>query len=357
MAVETENVECLMGWLAEGGPARTHTGGDLLVERLAVLAFQDDRGWPDDPGRAVSHRDALRVWFAGDSAGESRFVEATRPDADPGAFIDWFLPVVLAREEQATRSQEGDAGDEPCWRNPNHDGTPGTEFYRIDPGTGGYLYAAGEDDEEWLAYEQRRYSEPARDEAYGLAYRYDRRDGTYEWYDEQSAGWRDQAWADARAAGTDGAASGASDRSEAAWDGNVRMFYRLGPDGAYEYADARSPGNGSSGCGEVWLSAEQARTRVMPVFLIPGWQDLEDETWARGWYTLPDTAGGYRYLYSPERTPGAGDEGWSAVPPAPPADPTPEQEEEYALLGFTLDEAVEAIRALSEALDAPGAPE
>jgi hypothetical protein len=35
------------------------------------------------------------------------------------------------------------------------------------------------------------------------------------------------------------------------------MFYRVGPGGAYEFADAVTPGERASGCGDVWLSQEQ----------------------------------------------------------------------------------------------------
>lgn len=363
MAVETENVECLMGWLADGSPARALTGADRLVEKLAAVVFDGDYGWPMSTFHVDDFRDALRAWFAEDDR-ESRFVDLTDPDADPGALIDWFLRVVLEWEEQAARSHpddedaDEDADDEAPrgWRNTSYDGTPGTEYYRSDPATGEYVYAESEDDEEWVSYDRRRYSESDRDDAYRLTYRYDRKGGVYEWYDERTATWRDQAWADAQAAGAGGAAAGASERSEATWDENWGMFYRLGSNGIYEYADARSPGKESSGCGGVWLSAEQARTRVVPIHLIPGWQDIEDEPWAAGWYTLPDGSGGYRYLHSPDRTPQAGSDGWSQVLPAPPVSLTTEQEEEYVALGFTLDEAAEAIDSLTDALNGLAAP-
>ncbi|MEV5959868.1 hypothetical protein AB0M11_40075 [Streptomyces sp. NPDC051987] len=357
MVVETEHVECLMGWLAYGSPARSLVGAERLVEKLAVVVFQGDYDWPTSTSRADDYRDALREWFA-DDVRESEFVDMADPDTDPGLLIDWFLPVVLEWEEQVARGQREDAdGEAPRgWRNPRFDGTPGTEYYRIDAATGEYVYAEREDDEDWVVYDRRRYAEPAWDDAYGLTYRYDRKDGVYEWRDEQTATWEDQAWADAHAAGPDGSA-GTSERSEVAWDENRRMFYRLGPNGIYEYADARIPGDESSGCGEVWLSDEQARTRVMPIHLIPGWQDLEGEPWAEGWYTLPDGSGGYTYLHSPDRTPEAGDDGWSQVPPAPPAPLTAEQEEEYAALGYTLDEAAEVIDNLTEALNGLAAPQ
>jgi hypothetical protein len=42
------------------------------------------------------------------------------------------------------------------------------------------------------------------------------------------------------------------------------MFYRIGPDGQYQYADAVVPGDENSGSSEVWLSYEQVMTRAAP---------------------------------------------------------------------------------------------
>ncbi|GGN16224.1 hypothetical protein [Streptomyces fuscichromogenes] len=361
MAVERENIETLMRWLADGSPARSaHAGADALVEKLAAVVFGGEWAWPDRADQADVYRDRMRDWFTGDSGHEDQFTELTAPDADPGMFIDWFLPVVVEREGREVRDAAGQPEDgerETGWANPNFDGTPGTEFYRADEATGEYLYASREAGPDWAAYDERRYLEPARDDSYGLDCRYDRRDGVYEWYDEASGTWEDQAWADEYTARGDDGTGNAADRSEAVWDDNWRMFYRLDLDGVYQYADARSPGDQPSGCGDVWLTAEQAQQRVIPVHLIPGWHGLQGESWARDWYALPDGAGGYRYLHSPGRTPDAGEDGWSQVPPAPPLELTSEQEEVIASMGFTLDEAAEAIEAFTQALSAWGVPE
>ncbi|MFJ9559011.1 hypothetical protein ACIRQQ_03090 [Streptomyces fuscichromogenes] len=250
MAVERENVETLMEWLAEGGPVRSaFTGADTLVEKLAAVVFDGESGWVGDAGRVDAYRDGLREWFADDSGREQQFTELTSPDADPGMLVDWFLPIVLEWEERAAAhgtdaaaQDEGGTG----WANANYDGTSGTEYYRLDATTQEYLYAASADGPDWATYEQRRYSEPARDDAYGLVYRYDRRGGAYEWLDEATGTWHDQAWADEHTAAG----------PEPAWDPNWNKFYRVGPDGGYEFADAVVPGQSSSGCGGVWVPAE-----------------------------------------------------------------------------------------------------
>ncbi|MEU9130623.1 hypothetical protein AB0D08_21405 [Kitasatospora sp. NPDC048540] len=264
MAVERENVEQLQEWLAEGSPQRgANPAAGILVERLAALVFQDEWAWPECTDRVDTYLDALRGRLARDGAGESRFVELTGPGADPGVFVDWFLPVVLGWERERT-AQDGTGGGDgtDCWPNPNHDGTPGTEFYRIEEGTGQYLYAAGTDADDWTTYDRRRYAEPVRDDAYGLDYRYDRRDEAYEWYDEESQTWNDQTWADLYAARRhDPGSQTPVEHAEALWDENWQMFYRIGPGGVYEFADAVARGERSSGPGEIWLSHEQVLLR------------------------------------------------------------------------------------------------
>lgn len=265
MAVESRNVERLMGWLADGSAARSaYAAAETLVEKLAVVVLHSGPEWPE-AGRVDDCRDALRGWFANDGGRESRFVELTGPDAEPGVFIDWFLPVVLEWEQRAAHNETGSApgGDTTVGlRNPNYDGTPGTEYYRLDAATGEYRYAASAEGPEWATYEQRRYSAAARDDNYGLKYRHDRRDGVYEWYDEGSGTWRDQAWANRYADHTPGQVADASAKERSpAWNDAWNMFYRIGPGGGYEFADATIPGQLSSGCGDEWLSREQVLER------------------------------------------------------------------------------------------------
>lgn len=250
MALEVDDVERMMEWLADGSPVRSqYVEAGVLVEKLTALLFPGEPDWPSRKDQADAYRDTLTGWFAGDSALESSFADLIRPDADPGVFVSWFARLVEEREAAAAATG---------FPNPNSDGTPGTAWYRVDESTGEYLYAASAEGPDWAAYEQRRYAPPSRDDGYGLDCRYDWRDGVYEWYDPESGTWRSQDWADRQVAArtTPEAGDGAA-ASDAYWDENWRMFYRVGPSGVYEYADAVTPGDESSGCGGVWLSHEQ----------------------------------------------------------------------------------------------------
>lgn len=260
MAVESDHVQQVMTWLAQDGPARTaNAGAEALVQKLAVVVFEGDAQWPERPDRVDAYCDALSTWLGADA---SQFTELTKPDADPDAFIDWFQPVVDGWESAAPTGLA----------NPNFDGTVGTEFYRFDEAAQEYQYSSSVDGAggDWATYDQRRYSEPAKDDSYGLNYRYDRKDQVYEWYDEPGQTWRNQAWADQHAADAQGAANAQPSPSPATgtfagpapeWDENWRMYYRVDSGGAYQFADAVTPGDKSSGCGDTWLSQEQASAR------------------------------------------------------------------------------------------------
>lgn len=269
MAVQSENVEQLMGWLADGSPARSaHTAAEPLVQRLAALVFQGDASWPNHTDRVDTYRDALSGWFANDKGGESQFADLTGPGADPGALIDWLQQFAQKSEQRAAGSETGTASDgaPPLGQqNPHGDGTPGTEYYRHDEATGQYLYAAAADSTDWATYEARRYTERAHDDNYGLDYRLDRTGQVYEWYDETTATWQDQTWADLHAAAghdPDSTAHPADGGAQPEWDENWTMFYRVGPGGVYEFADAVTPGDKSSGCTDQWLSHEQVLARA-----------------------------------------------------------------------------------------------
>lgn len=283
MAVQNENVEQLMRWLADGSDVRSaHAGADALVEGLAALVFQGDAGWPDHTDRVDAYRALLAGWFADDGARTSQFDGLTQPGADPGTLIDWFSQVVRDWEQRSAHTETGtgthtdtgtagaagDAGGGTAAGspNPNSDGTPGTEYYRYEEATGDYLYAATADSTDWATYEARRYSERVSDDSYGLDYRLDRTHQVYEWYDEAAATWRDQAWADQHAArGGAGAPATAAQPADGVaapeWDAKWAVFYRVGPGGEYEFADAVTPGDQSSGCSGRWLSQEQAAAR------------------------------------------------------------------------------------------------
>lgn len=274
MAVESENVEKLMEWLAQGSQVRSaNTAAGPLTEKLAVLLFLGDQDWPNYADRADRYRDVLREWFATDSSKEAQFVELTAPSADPGIFVDWFLPVVVEWELSAQQEETGQHQEDGSilgYENPSFDRTPGTEYYRYDDAAGEYLYADRANADDWATYEKRRYTERATDENYGLDYRYDRTDLVYEWFDKAQGMWNDQTWADLYAARRRADVTPTPDAVTAAatapdenpeWDENWAMFYRIGPGGVYEFADAVTPGESASGCSDVWLSNEQVLQR------------------------------------------------------------------------------------------------
>ena len=79
MAVESENVEQLMEWLADGSAVRSaDAAAETLVEKLGTLVFLGDQDWPNHADRVARYRDGLSTWFAEDGGGrESQFVALT----------------------------------------------------------------------------------------------------------------------------------------------------------------------------------------------------------------------------------------------------------------------------------------
>jgi hypothetical protein len=261
MPVAKDNMLVVMQWLASDVP-----GAPKVAEDLALLVFQGDMLWMNDTANADYYAETISAWVTGSA--ETRFTALTEPDSESPEFIDWITGLIA--EWRAAAGQEEVGQDGGGLENPNYadDPTPGTQFYRYDDASGTYLYsdqAAGDD---WATYEQRRYSEPAFDDGYGLGYRYDKRDEVYEWLDEESGTWNGQEWADAYAASRGAAAQGAAEAESgdaagpATWDENWQMFYRIGADGTYQYADPVVPGDQASGCTEEWLSYEQVMARA-----------------------------------------------------------------------------------------------
>ena len=251
-----------MQWLSDSQDAEA----EAVTGDLARLVFLGDTEWPNYDDRASSYADAISTWLDGDT--ESRFIALTAESGNLAAFTDWMVPVIEQWDASAAQDEAGQDGQ--GLRNPNYDSDPthGTQFYKYDEATGDYLYSATADGSDWVPYEQRRYSELTWDDSYGLSYRYDKRDEVYEWYDEENGTWNDQSWADmyaasraAEAAAAGGAGAEPQAASAAVWDDNWQMFYRIGPNGAYEYADAIVPGVESSGSSEVWLGYEQVMMR------------------------------------------------------------------------------------------------
>lgn len=262
----------VMQWLSSDVP-----GGPEVAESLALLVFQGDMLWMNDVANADYYAETISAWVTGSA--EGTFAELTQEGSESAPFISWITPVI--GEWRAAAGQEESGQDGAGLENPNYadDPTPGTQFYKYDDGSGTYLYAAEAVSDDWATYEQRRYSEPAFDDGYGLGYRYDKRDEVYEWLDEKAGTWNSQEWADAYAA-EQAAAQGAAEAAPeaAAWDENWQMFYRIGPDGAYQYAHAVVPGDPSSGCGEDWLSYEQVMAQAEPAEPQAGAEESEEAT-------------------------------------------------------------------------------
>lgn len=149
----------LRGWLAEDSPVRSGnaSAGDL-AEKLAGLGL--GQGWPDHPEKVDEYARSLSGWFGDDAASEATFASLTQSSGDADALINWLLQWVEVWLHGDSGSEgssaQGEGGQEPKGQlNPNSDGTPGTQYYRVD-GAGTYLYAASEDSGEWLTYEQRQ---------------------------------------------------------------------------------------------------------------------------------------------------------------------------------------------------------
>jgi hypothetical protein len=186
MPVERENVETLMQWLAPGSSVRNQqVGADALVEELARVAFNGEMQWPECHDQVDVYREDLERLLATDLYNESQFVDLTKPDVDPRMFFEWFIPVVQEwdKSRPACGSSDAtpvqDAGAAVGFHNPNFDGTPGTQFYKIDGATQDYLFADSADSLDWMIYEQRRYSEPTWDESWAMFYRVDKNNNEY----------------------------------------------------------------------------------------------------------------------------------------------------------------------------------
>jgi hypothetical protein len=256
-----------MGWLSDDVTGSTSEAKEV-TEELARLVFLGNMEWPNYEDRAAEYADKISEWLTGET--ESKFIDHTAESGDLPKFASWMMPVLEDWQASATQDEAGQAGaGGQGLANTNYDSTLGTEYYRYDEATGEYLYAATADGSAgWATYDQRRYDDPVWDDNYGLSYRYDKRDEVYEWYDEPNGTWNDQAWADQQAAsgpGQDAAAgAGSQPASAAEWDENWQMFYRIGPDGQYQYAYPRVSGDASSGSSEVWLSYDQVMTGAAP---------------------------------------------------------------------------------------------
>jgi hypothetical protein len=291
MALPQENMLKLMNWLNDDEVKAQYAEAPGIIEELGRLVFQGELEWPNYVDNAATYASTISEWLT-DQEDYTEFETLTGSSAQSLAGFIRFIEPVIDKWQTAAAKEEGGAVG---LANPNYstDPTPGTQFYWYDESAGTYLYSDTADGDDWKTYEERRYIDPngTKDDSYGgLFYRYDKRDEIYQWYDDENGIWESQEWADqfvvakraeaekaAKAAAIEGqappaaaeAAGAEAQAPSAFWDENWQMFYRIGPSGAYEYADAIDPGSESSGCSEKWLSYEQVMTRPEPVTAPP----------------------------------------------------------------------------------------
>ncbi|WP_042382303.1 hypothetical protein [Streptacidiphilus melanogenes] len=253
-----------------------NTGADILVEKLAQLIFEGERDWPARSDRFDAYRDRLTERFVDDSARERQFVELTGPDADPGVFIDWFLPVVLAWEEDGS-AESG----QPAWDEAR------AVFYRTGPG-GAFEFAEAKTRGQqgtgcsgsWLSHQELiELGEDPATRAHGW-------DGARAMFHRTGSGGAFE-FAEAKTRGQQGTGCSGSWLSHQelielgedpatrahGWDGARAMFYRTGPGGAFEFAEANTRGQRTSGCTATWLTDEQARERALAADEVTETQD------------------------------------------------------------------------------------
>lgn len=341
MSAELSQARLMKEWFtpvsegAQGVDVAERLSNKADIERvsdlLSELWFSADYAWT-----RWSDEDILAVllqWLSRDSAEEVAFLQYAAPGKLP-EFIVWLEPMIgqwAAQEEKDTARQGID--------NPEYarDPIPGTHYYRWVEGE--YLYSDDQNEPyvpggaAWLSMDRRINAQDRAEPHYDPEtdrWRRPAEGGVYEYQDRD-----DEAWER-----TDGASWLRKHSDAAGWlpynKASGRWFYQ----GQWRDRDAVGA-----------PVAPPAESRVILIHQIPGWESLEGEPWAEDWYALPG-ADGYAYLRSPDAVPAEDAPGWSGVPPAPPPDLTDEQLEEVAVLGFTLDEAAEAIDALADAIAA-----
>lgn len=275
--------------------------GDLLSE----LWFSADYAWTQWSDADVLA--VLRQWLpagTGDEAEFGRYAIA----GQLASFIGW-----LDRAIPRWQGEEAQATAERGIENPDYAHNPitGTRFYRWAADRGEYLYSDEQDapyvpgGEAWRSIDDRiaaqdpaqPHYDPGTDRwrrAAGGVYEYQHRDDL-EWERTDGTSWLRKH--------SDAAGWLPYDKNSDTWFHEDRWRAH------HEVAEASA----SAAPGLVPAS------RVIPVHQIPGWEQLEGEPWAAGWYALPG-AEHYSYLYSPGAVPTEDTPGWTDVPPAPPLD-------------------------------------
>lgn len=254
------NVTQLMEWLRAGDASADAVN---LREELAYLLFYGDPTWAnnDDSNSVSDYRSILSDWLSADSGDESTFVQLTTPGDDAAAnrdlFITWFTPVVEKWKQSAKDTESGDKGIE----NPNYaaDPVPGTQFYWYDSHNEVYLYAGAADapDNEWLSYEDRRYTAVGYDETRRTNYRQDVVTKELEFQSRTpSKKWLTAAEWEEEADHAPGQAAGSAEPIFTApvYDAGFEMYRRFNSvSQGYEYAEDMNS--------KEWLSVDEATAR------------------------------------------------------------------------------------------------
>lgn len=326
MAVELSQAELVRQWFtpvpdggvgAEGPDVADRQSMKNDIQRvsdlLAELWFSADyawTGWSDGDVLAV-----MQQWLPPGTSDEAEFGRyATAGQLT--SFIGW-LDRAIPRWQGAEAQATAERGIE----NPDHAHNPitGTRFYRWAADRGEYLYSDEQDapyvagGAAWRSIDDRiAGQDPARPHydpgtdrwrrAAGGVYEYQHRD--------------DQQWER-----TDGTSWLRKHSDAAGWlpyDKNSGTWFHEGRWQAHhEVAAAHAAAAAAA-------AAPAPASRVIPVHQIPGWEQLEGQPWAAGWYALPG-ADHYSYLHSPGAVPTEDTPGWTDVPPAPPLEDAGEE--------------------------------
>jgi hypothetical protein len=258
------NVALLMEWL------RSDTAPQAAIalrEELAYLLFYGDPTWAtnDDSSSISDYRGILEAWLSEDYADESKFIQLTNPadrsDSSRDIFVSWFAPVV---EKWKQSAKDTESNVERGLPNPQYaaDQTPGTQYYWYDPDNEVYRYASTADapDDDWLSYEDRRYTPVAYDPARETNFRQDVVTLDYEFQSRiaqgrwlTSAQWEEEV-ATAGARPDEGTGTDQPLYTVPVYDAGFEMYRRFSSvRGEYEYADDQNA--------ETWMSLAQANAR------------------------------------------------------------------------------------------------
>lgn len=313
MSVELSQAELVRQWFtpipdggagAEGADVADRLSMKNDIERisdlLAELWFSADyawTGWSDSDVLAV-----LRQWLPSGTSDEAEFLRCATAGqlASLIGWLDRAIPRWQGAEAQATAER----GIE----NPDYAHNPitGTRFYRWAADRGEYLYSDEQDapyvpgGPAWQSIDDRiAGQDPAKPHYDPGTDRWRRAaGGVYEYQHRDDLEWER----------TDGASWLRKHSDAAGWlpyDKNSGTWFHEGRWQAHHEVAAAA------------VSAPAPASRVIPVHQIPGWEQLEGQPWAAGWYALPG-ADHYSYLHSPGAVPTEQTPGWTDVPPAPP---------------------------------------